>query len=96
LTYEAGSYLVNLRLEEPIGGLPAYLIGQIVSRAAPETALSGLPVSLLSGTRLVAVTQSDELGEFSIDYEARSDSWLRISMEAEQIEIRLAPFGEIG
>jgi len=96
LMYEAGSYVVDVRLEQPSSGSGSLLIGQIVNRLAPETALSEIPVSLLAGKRLVSTSRSDRFGEFIIDYEEVPDLLLRFSLVAagQQIEVRLAALYE--
>jgi hypothetical protein len=94
--YEAGSYVVDVRLEQPGGGSGSSLIGQIMNRLAPETALSEIPVSLLAGKRLVSTSRSDRFGEFIIQYETEPDLRLLISLDSagEQIEVRLTALYE--
>lgn len=80
--YHAGEYSLDLRLEHEWGSRRVILVGQIASRTEPDKAMAGVPVSLLSGNRVLARAVSNQFGEFSLDYVPQGHLQLHIPVRA--------------
>jgi hypothetical protein len=88
--YEAGDFCVDLRLENERSAGKVNLVGQVGNRKAPESTIANVPVSLLSGHRVVAEAQSNEYGEFHLEYEPKRELWLQVPVKEDvAIEVRL-------
>ena len=67
-THEAGSFAVDLRLEQMKGSPVATLVGQLTNRQEPEGAMAEAPVMLMSSKDIIAHTVYNRFGEFQLDY----------------------------
>jgi hypothetical protein len=68
--YQAGDYLLDLRLENERGSSRVALVGQIQNRKEPGKRLGGVLVLLVSGEQVLAQAVSNSLGEFQMEYGA--------------------------
>ena len=68
--YQAGDYLLDLRLENERGSSRVGLVGQIQNRKEPGKRLGGVLVLLVSGEQVLAQAVSNSLGEFQMEYGA--------------------------
>ena len=66
--YQAGDYLLDLRLENERGSSRVALVGQIQNRKEPGKRLGGVLVLLVSGEQVLAQAVSNSLGEFQMEY----------------------------
>jgi hypothetical protein len=68
--YQAGDYLLDLRLENERGSSRVALVGQIQNRKETGKRLGGVLVLLVSGEQVLAQAVSNSLGEFQMEYGA--------------------------
>lgn len=89
--YEAGDYLLDLRIENERGEPKVSLVGQIANRATPEQRLANVPVILAAGAEILGRTLSNEFGEFQMEYEPRRplSLYVPVRLAGSEIEIRL-------
>jgi hypothetical protein len=66
--YEAGPYLIDLRIERERGNVRTQLTGQIADRRHPQASMNGVPVSLFVDDELLASAHSSRFGEFQLDF----------------------------
>ena len=66
--YEAGPYLIDLRVEQERGNVRTQLTGQIADRRDPQRSMDGIAVSLFEGEELLASAHSSRFGEFQFDF----------------------------
>ena len=66
--YEAGSYCLDLQVEQQLASGLVTLIGQLADRGKPATNSADVPVWLMERKRLVASTLCNPLGEFQLEY----------------------------
>jgi hypothetical protein len=71
LVYEAGGYLIDLQLEQQVGG-PGALVGQVV-HAWAEGATRGTEVVLVRENSVVGQTVANSIGEFQFDCDYSDD-----------------------
>jgi hypothetical protein len=89
--YEAGSYYLDLQLQQqPRSGLIT-LIGQLADRENPSTITSDVPVWVMDGTSLVASTLCNRFGEFHLEYPAAKNLRLQVPLAAarKRLEVSL-------
>jgi hypothetical protein len=97
LMYVAGPYCVDLHLEREGGSSNIRLIGQIVNRERCAAAVPDTPVVLLSRNLVVDKTETNEFGEFAMEYAPTAGLRLLASVPGENhIEIRLGSASENG
>lgn len=86
--YEVGGYCVDLLLEfksdERIG-----LIGQVMNRQDCKVPTANVIVELMSEAVCVAQTNTNEYGEFRMDFESAARLHLRIQVDATFVEVPL-------
>ena len=89
--YEAGDYLLDLRIENERGEPKVSLVGQIANRVIPEQKLANVPVILAAGVEVLGRTTSNDFGEFQIEYEPRRplSLYVPVQLAGSEIEIRL-------
>ena len=89
--YEAGDYSIDLRMEKDRGTRTVVLVGQIANRVKPEERLAEIPIVLMSGREVVGRAQSNEFGEFQMEYAPRQPLSLFVPMDGsgQEIEVRL-------
>ncbi len=66
--YNAGSYSLDLRLEQRRASSKVALAGQLVDRREPDRPMAGLLVCVLRGKKIAASTASNAFGEFQLEY----------------------------
>ena len=95
--YEAGDYLLDLRIENERGEPKVSLVGQIANRVIPEQKLANVPVILAAGADVLGRTTSNDFGEFQIEYEPRRPLCLYVPVQlaGSEIEIRLEDLLEV-
>jgi hypothetical protein len=76
--YEAGSYSLDLQLEQQVSSGLVTLIGQLADRNKPATSTADVPVWLMGRKSLVASTLCNPFGEFQLEYAPARD--LRLSV----------------
>jgi hypothetical protein len=87
--FEAGNYLIDVRMERDRHSRQISLTGQLASKKEPDKIFSSLPVLLFQGENVVCRTASNDQGEFCFDTQARRNLRVVIPAPEVQIEIRL-------
>ena len=85
--YEAGSYSLDLQLENQLASGLVTLIGQLADRNKPAISTAAVPVWLMEGERLVTSTLSNRFGEFQLEY--APSCRLRLSLPLPAVRKRL-------
>ncbi|HUY15908.1 MAG TPA: hypothetical protein VMX16_20100 [Terriglobia bacterium] len=90
-TYEAGDYIVDLRLEQEANAKEAVLVGQVTDRSQPDQPLASVPVLLTAGSEVLVRTASNEFGEFQMEFVPAKLAQLHLpdKKTSKRIEIRL-------
>ncbi|HLB90346.1 MAG TPA: hypothetical protein VJK29_21995 [Terriglobales bacterium] len=94
--YQAGDYLLDVRLENEGGSSRVGLVGQIQNRKEPGKRLGGVLVLLVSGKQILAQAVSNSLGEFQMEHAAskRLRLYMLVRQAGKQIEVSLSrPLG---
>jgi hypothetical protein len=90
--YEAGSYCLDVQLEQqPRSGLVS-LTGQLADRNKPPTSTADLPVRLMERKNLITSTLSNRLGEFRLEYAPARNLRLQLPLPAvrKRLEVSLS------
>ncbi len=69
MLYQAGSFVVDLRVEFLPDSNRILLVGQVLHCSKPQYAVSSVPVIIMNETENLAGTTTDELGEFYMELE---------------------------
>ena len=90
--YQAGDYLLDVRLENERGSSRVALVGQIQNRKEPGKRLGGVLVLLVSGKQILAQAVSNSLGEFQMEYAPtkRLRLYVPVRQAGKQIEVLLS------
>ncbi len=88
LTYRAGEYDVDLRLE-PIAAGGSEIVGQIANRRNDGAQLEGSLVQVIAGGKTVGETETNRFGEFVIERPVRPNGTLRIALRQAGFQIDL-------
>lgn len=88
VTYRAGDYDVDLRLELAGDG-GSEVVGQIVNRAGGRAQFEGSLVQVIAGGRTVGETETNQFGEFVLDRPVRPAGTLRISLRQAGFQVDL-------
>jgi len=92
LLYRAGAVLIDMRLQSTGKSDRFTLIGQVLKSGQNKQALRQVPVHLLSGTKELASTATNQFGEFSLEHEVGKD--LHVSLEVSQERDLFIPLDE--
>jgi len=89
--YEAGTYCLDLQLEQQLASGLVTMIGQLADRSKPATSTAEVPVWLMERKRLVASTLCNRLGEFHLEYAPARDLRLHVPLRAagKRLEVSL-------
>jgi Putative zinc-finger len=79
LTYRAGDYDVDLRLE-PVAAGGSEIAGQIANRHDHKEPLEGSIVQVIAGGKTVGETETNRFGEFLLEQPVRPNGTLRIAL----------------
>src|SRR5437870_7927555 len=90
--YQAGDYLLDLRLENERGSSRVALVGQIQNHKQPGKRLGGVLVLLVSEEHVLAQAVSNSLGEFQMEYAPtkRLRLYVPVRQAGKQIEVPLS------
>lgn len=66
--YEAGPYIIDLRIERERGNVHTQMTGQIADRRDPQASMKGIAVSLFADDEILASAHSSRFGEFQLDF----------------------------
>lgn len=81
LSYKAGSYFVDVRIEEADSPGLASVVGQLMHHPdASSQSLEGLVVLLTSGRTMLAETTTNRFGEFVLEMDTRKENQLAIGV----------------
>lgn len=81
LSYRAGSFFVDVRIEEEGSSGAASVVGQLMHHPdAASVPLEGLSVILASGPSTLAETTTNRFGEFSFEIDTRRDNHIAIGV----------------
>ena len=80
--YEAGSYCLDLQLEQQLASGLVMLIGQLADRKKPATSTADVPIWLMDRKNLVASTLCNPFGEFQLEYAPARDLRLHVPLRA--------------
>lgn len=94
--YQAEGYSLDLRIEQERDSSQLLVVGQVFDRARPHAPIGHVPVLLLSGPRLVLRVDSNDFGEFQLQYEPISPLSLHLPIPETltNIEVNLAAFSQ--
>jgi hypothetical protein len=89
--YEAGSYSLDVQLEQQPGSGLVSLTGQLADRNKPATSTANLPVLLIERKSLITSTLSNRLGEFHLEYPLARNLRLQVPLPAarKRLEVSL-------
>ena len=87
LLYQAGDYCIDLRLDRERDSMKVILVGQVANQKDPLLKLARLPVTVMSGKKVVSETASNEFGEFSLEFLPRQN--LRLCVQVTQAGFQL-------
>jgi hypothetical protein len=76
--YRIGSVYVDMEFDRQGNSQRWLLVGQMLDSARPGRPLTKVPISLVERGRNVTRTQSNDNGEFRLEFEARSDLKLEL------------------
>jgi hypothetical protein len=76
--YRSPGFWLVLELERDNATFHTALVGHLGERRDPLTPLARAEVRMVSGGRVVATTESDQQGEFKLEYEPTADTALSI------------------
>jgi len=80
--YEAGSYCLDLQVEQQLGAGLVMLTGQLADRSQPAANAADVPVWLMERKSLVASTLCNPFGEFQLEYAPARDLRLHVPLRA--------------
>jgi hypothetical protein len=92
--FEAGDYAVDITVDQPPGTLRTMLVGQVMSRLAPNAPITAAPVLLTSGETVVARTVCDKFGEFLFEYDTQPRLQLHVVVDAGKRRLEMPLDGE--
>jgi hypothetical protein len=94
--YEAGSYYLDVQLEDQPGSGLVSLTGQLADRNKPATSTADLPVWLMERKNVVARTLSNRFGEFHLEYAPTRNLRLQVPLPAarKRLDVSLSPLFE--
>jgi hypothetical protein len=69
LLYQAGDYMIDMRVQEIPGTDRLWMVGQIQHSAQPFKLSAEIPMTLENEQRLLAATKTNEYGEFHMEFE---------------------------
>ena len=81
LLYRIGSVYVDMEIDRKSNSARAALVGQMLDSARPGHPLAGVPVALCEKGRSVARTQSNDNGEFRLEFDVKNGLKLLLSMD---------------
>lgn len=81
LLYRIGSVYVDMKVDTIDRPERVLLVGQMLDSARPGHPLEGIPVSLLERRRSVAQTLSNDHGEFRLEFDAKDELKLLLSLD---------------
>jgi hypothetical protein len=93
--YEAGPYLIDLRIERERGNVRTQMTGQIADCRDPQASMNGIPVSLFADDELLASAHSSRFGEFQFDFlftRGEVTLYLEPKGNAQRVELSLCDF----
>jgi hypothetical protein len=89
MLFASGDHRIDLRMEPQLDSDGVAIIGQVLDSANPERTLRNIPISLHSGKKLVAASETNHLGEFQLISKLDPKLELRATLPQGQ-QIRLA------
>ena len=88
LLYQSGGLRIDMRME-PRRPNRMNLVGQILNMHLPDQMVGHAPVALVEGSRSLARTCTNELGEFQLEIPMHRDLSLALEVEGKQLLIAL-------
>ena len=73
LLYKQGSCFIDMRVEQKSGADHVSLVGQVLDSSAPEGCFKNIPVYLLRKRDRIAKTETNDAGEFQLEFKLESD-----------------------
>lgn len=89
MLFGSGNHRIDLRMDQKLDTEEIAIFGQLLDSANPEQMLSNIPLTLHSGKKMVAASETNHLGEFQLICELSNDLELRVTLPQRQ-QIRLA------
>jgi hypothetical protein len=89
MLFGSGNHRIDLRMEPKLDSDEIAIVGQLLDSANPEQMLRNVPVTLHSGKKMVAASETNHLGEFQLICKLSNDLELRATLPQGQ-QIRLA------
>jgi hypothetical protein len=81
LLYQAGDYMIDIRLQEIPGTERLWLVGQIQHSGQPSRCPAEIPMTLENERRLLAATKTNAYGEFHMEFENGPNVSLYVPLE---------------
>lgn len=88
LLYQSGDLRIDMRMERRRPNR-MNLIGQVLDMHSPEQTVGHAPVALVEGSRSLARTCTNELGEFQLEVPMNRDLSVAVEIEGKQLLIGL-------
>jgi len=73
LLYKQGSCFIDMRVEQKSGADRVSLVGQVLDSSAPEGCFKNIPVYLLRKQDRIAKTETNDAGEFHLEFKLESN-----------------------
>jgi len=89
VVYETQGCAVTLKLDEDRNSREVLIIGQITDQRRPERRVGYTPIFLFRGTKGVAITSSDEFGEFQLACELKRKMLISFPFDGFRINVTL-------
>lgn len=80
MLYGVGTYRIDLRMEPQMDSDRVLLVGQILNAVDPVKTGAQIPVTLLCGSRILAKSQTNALGEFHLECSLEGHLQLRLAL----------------
>jgi len=84
MMFKCGAYCLDVQIENLQGG-KARLIGQLQDASVAVKKFAKIPVWIVQAKRPVNYTQTNDLGEFSLEYEPGPEMYISLSVTGQDI-----------
>jgi len=80
LLFGSGEYRVDLRIEPQMDSEKVVLVGQVLNAANPDKTVDSASVALVRGGKVLAKSLTNNLGEFQLEHDLKSNFELRVTL----------------
>jgi hypothetical protein len=89
LLYGAGDYRIDLRIEPKVDSRGIAVVGQVLSSANPDEIVGALPITLVSGSKVLAESVTSPFGEFDVECDPKGPFELRVKLRTKELRLPL-------